>query len=224
MEATGPYWKPIWYVLEDRGFELKLVNAKHVKMVPGRKTDMADAAWLAELLEHGLLRRQLGATRGAGLPPRAHAPRRVAAAPGAVLARALCREAWSKARPGLFSCWRSARQRPSPPGSELAGGWRVGVGSVQPSEERIAVKRSVACVSAALALALGVSAPASAATANSHASCSGLAGASRAGQPGAEAEVQFGIQAEAAAQGIPPGAIEGGFSRLHEGTAEVCLD
>jgi transposase len=56
MEATGPYWKPIWYVLEDRGFELKLVNAKHVKMVPGRKTDMADAAWLAELLEHGLLR------------------------------------------------------------------------------------------------------------------------------------------------------------------------
>lgn len=56
MEATGPYWKPIWYVLEDRAFELKLVNARHVKMVPGRKTDMADAAWLAELLEHGLLR------------------------------------------------------------------------------------------------------------------------------------------------------------------------
>jgi transposase len=56
MEATGPYWKPIWYVLEDRAFELKLVNAKHVKMVPGHKTDMADAAWLAELLEHGLLR------------------------------------------------------------------------------------------------------------------------------------------------------------------------
>ena len=56
MEATGPYWKPVWYVLEDRGFDLKLVNARHVKMVPGRKTDMADAAWLAELLEHGLLR------------------------------------------------------------------------------------------------------------------------------------------------------------------------
>jgi transposase len=56
MEATGQYWKPIWYVLEDRGFDLKLVNAKHVKMVPGHKTDMADAAWLAELLEHGLLR------------------------------------------------------------------------------------------------------------------------------------------------------------------------
>jgi transposase len=56
MEATGQYWKPIWYLLEDRGFELKLVNARHVKIVPGRKTDLADAAWLAELLEHGLLR------------------------------------------------------------------------------------------------------------------------------------------------------------------------
>jgi transposase len=56
MEATGQYWKPIWYLLEERGFDLKLVNAKHVKMVPGRKTDLADAAWLAELLEHGLLR------------------------------------------------------------------------------------------------------------------------------------------------------------------------
>ena len=55
MEATGPYWKPIWYLLEDREFDLKLVNAKHVKMVPGRKTDLADAAWLAQLLEHGLL-------------------------------------------------------------------------------------------------------------------------------------------------------------------------
>jgi len=55
MEATGQYWKPIWYLLEDRGFDLKLVNARHVKMVPGRKTDLADAAWLAQLLEHGLL-------------------------------------------------------------------------------------------------------------------------------------------------------------------------
>ena len=55
MEATGQYWKPVWYVLEDRGFDLRLVNARHVKMVPGRKTDLADAAWLAELLEHGLL-------------------------------------------------------------------------------------------------------------------------------------------------------------------------
>jgi transposase len=43
-------------VLEERDFELKLVNARHVKIVPGRKTDIADAEWLAELLEHGLLR------------------------------------------------------------------------------------------------------------------------------------------------------------------------
>jgi transposase len=56
MEATGQYWKPIWYVLEERGFDLLLVNARHVKILPGRKTDVADAAWLAELLGHGLLR------------------------------------------------------------------------------------------------------------------------------------------------------------------------
>jgi transposase len=56
LEATGQYWKPIWYVLEERGFQLLLVNARHVKILPGRKTDVCDAAWLAELLEHGLLR------------------------------------------------------------------------------------------------------------------------------------------------------------------------
>jgi transposase len=56
MEATGPYWKPVWYVLEERAFELKLVNAHHVKILPGRKSDVLDAEWLAELLEHGLLR------------------------------------------------------------------------------------------------------------------------------------------------------------------------
>jgi transposase len=56
MEATGQYWKPVWDVLAERGFELMLVNARHVKMVHGRKTDVADATWLAELLEHGLLR------------------------------------------------------------------------------------------------------------------------------------------------------------------------
>jgi transposase len=56
MEATGQYWKPVWYVLEERGFDLLLVNARHVKILPGRKTDVADAAWLCELLEHGLLR------------------------------------------------------------------------------------------------------------------------------------------------------------------------
>jgi transposase len=54
MEATGVYWKPIWYALEG-DFELMLVNARQVKKVPGRKTDVKDAEWLAQLLECGLL-------------------------------------------------------------------------------------------------------------------------------------------------------------------------
>jgi transposase len=62
MEATGSYWKPVWYVLEEGPFELKLVNAQHVKILPGRKSDVLDAEWLAELLEHGLL-------RGSFVPP-----------------------------------------------------------------------------------------------------------------------------------------------------------
>src|SRR6266498_834190 len=57
MESTGVYWQPIWNVLEASGrFELLLVNARHVKAVPGRKTDVKDSEWLAELLRHGLLR------------------------------------------------------------------------------------------------------------------------------------------------------------------------
>src|SRR5665648_25880 len=55
MEATGVYWKPVWAILED-DFELLLVNARHVKQVPGRKTDVSDAAWLCQLLEAGLLK------------------------------------------------------------------------------------------------------------------------------------------------------------------------
>jgi transposase len=54
MEATHVYWKPVWAVLEDE-FELLLVNARHVKQVPGRKTDVSDAAWLCQLAEAGLL-------------------------------------------------------------------------------------------------------------------------------------------------------------------------
>lgn len=67
MEATGSYWKPVWYLLEDhtdrQGWELLLVNAHHVKILPGRKSDVLDAEWLAELLEHGLL-------RGSFVPPK----------------------------------------------------------------------------------------------------------------------------------------------------------
>jgi transposase len=58
MEATGAYWKPVWAILED-DFECLLVNARHVKAVPGRKTDVKDAEWLCQLLEAGLLRASL---------------------------------------------------------------------------------------------------------------------------------------------------------------------
>jgi transposase len=61
MESTGVYWKPIWNILEGQ-FEVVLVNAQHVKAVPGRKTDLKDCQWIAELLQHGLL-------RGSFVPP-----------------------------------------------------------------------------------------------------------------------------------------------------------
>ena len=56
MEATGVYWRPVWNILSDGDFELLLANAAHVKNVPGRKTDVNDATWLADLLAHGLIR------------------------------------------------------------------------------------------------------------------------------------------------------------------------
>jgi transposase len=55
MESTGVYWKPIWNLLEGP-FDVLLVNAQHIKQVPGRKTDVKDAEWIAQLLQHGLLR------------------------------------------------------------------------------------------------------------------------------------------------------------------------
>jgi len=61
MEATGVYWKPVWHILEGQ-FELVLANAQHVRNVPGRKSDVSDAMWLADLLAHGLI-------RGSFVPP-----------------------------------------------------------------------------------------------------------------------------------------------------------
>lgn len=55
MEATGVYWKPVWHILEDQ-LTLVLANAMHVRHVPGRKSDLTDAAWIADLLAHGLIR------------------------------------------------------------------------------------------------------------------------------------------------------------------------
>lgn len=63
LESTGVLWKPIWNILEGR-FTLLLVNPRHLKKVPGRKTDVSDAQWIAQLLQHGLL-------RGSFVPPRA---------------------------------------------------------------------------------------------------------------------------------------------------------
>jgi transposase len=61
MESTGVYWKPVWHVLEG-DFELVLANASHIRNVPGRKTDVNDATWIADLLAHGLI-------RGSFVPP-----------------------------------------------------------------------------------------------------------------------------------------------------------
>jgi len=55
MESTGVYWKPVYYLLED-AFEVWLLNAQHLKNVPGRKTDVADSVWICQLVEHGLVR------------------------------------------------------------------------------------------------------------------------------------------------------------------------
>lgn len=62
MESTGVYWKPIFNILED-SMEVILANARHIKNVPGRKTDVKDCEWIAELLRHGLI-------KGSFIPPR----------------------------------------------------------------------------------------------------------------------------------------------------------
>jgi transposase len=56
MESTGIYWIPLFEVLETQGFEVRLVDAHHIKQVPGRKTDVHDCQWLQELHSYGLLR------------------------------------------------------------------------------------------------------------------------------------------------------------------------
>ena len=56
MESTGSYWKPLYNVLEMSGLSAMVVNAQHMKAVPGRKTDVSDSEWIADLVQHGLLR------------------------------------------------------------------------------------------------------------------------------------------------------------------------
>jgi transposase len=64
MESTGVFWQPIYNVLEDNGLDMLVANARHIKAVPGRKTDVKDAEWIADLLRHGLI-------RGSSIPSRA---------------------------------------------------------------------------------------------------------------------------------------------------------
>jgi transposase len=64
MESTGVYWKPVYNLLEGQGIELVVVNAQHMKALPGRKTDVKDSEWIADLLRHGLLRASFIPDRG----------------------------------------------------------------------------------------------------------------------------------------------------------------
>src|SRR6266567_11037 len=64
MESTGVFWQPIYNVLEEAGLDVLVANARHIKAVPGRKTDVKDAEWIADLLRHGLI-------RGSAIPSRA---------------------------------------------------------------------------------------------------------------------------------------------------------
>ena len=69
MESTGSYWKPIYNLLEAEAMPAMVVNAQHIKAVPGRKTDVKDAEWIADLLRHGLLKPSFIPDRDSGSWP-----------------------------------------------------------------------------------------------------------------------------------------------------------
>jgi transposase len=114
MEATGDYWKPFYYLLEDAAFEVLLVNARHVKNLPGRKTDVSDAAWLAQLGAHGLV-------RGSFVPPAPIRQLRDLTRTRTGLTRLGVRRS-----SGWRSCWKTpgASCRRSPPTSPASPGGR----------------------------------------------------------------------------------------------------
>ena len=127
MEATGVYWIPIYEILEARGFEVVLVNARHVKNVPGRKSDVVDCEWLRELHSVGLLRgsfrpdrRDRGAARLSAPPRDAGAERghaHPAHAEGARADEPPAATSWSAtspASPGCASCATSSPGEPTP--------------------------------------------------------------------------------------------------------------
>ncbi len=116
MESTGVYWKPVYYVLEERVTCL-LVNATHVKKVPGRKTAVQDCAWLAQLLERGLLRgsfvppapiRGLRDSRGIGCRSFRSARAKPTASTSCSKTRASSWRPWpgTSSRPRGGPCWR----------------------------------------------------------------------------------------------------------------------
>ena len=109
MEATGQYWKPIWYVLEERGFELLLVNARHVKILPGRKTDVGRrgvARRAARARPAALeLRAPAGDPRAAGPDPLPQAAHPGAHAPSASGSKRRSRTPGSSSTRSRRTCW-----------------------------------------------------------------------------------------------------------------------
>ena len=98
MEASGVYWKPVWHVLEDEeSFTLVLANAQHIRNVPGRKSDRNDAAWIADLLAHGLI---LGSVRASGPDPGTARPARPRAARPATSWASAAGRSWRRSSRG----------------------------------------------------------------------------------------------------------------------------
>ena len=131
LEATGVYWKPVWHLLEDR-LELQLAHAATVRQVPGRKSDVTDAAWLADLLAHGLI-------RGSFVPPRAIQELRDLTRTRQQLVRQVAQatlriqktleDANIKVTASSRTCWARAGERSCGPGSPgrltRSGSWRT---------------------------------------------------------------------------------------------------
>ena len=95
MESTGVYWIPLYEILEARGFDVVLVNARHVKNVPGRKTDVVDCQWLQELHSVGLLRGSFRPT-AAIAALRAYLRHRETLVQSAATQSSACRRPWSR--------------------------------------------------------------------------------------------------------------------------------
>ena len=165
LESTGVYWRPVFNLLEDGRRAVVLVNPQHIKRVPGRKTDVKDAEWLADLLRHGLLRASFIPPAPIRGPARAD-PLPQDAGPGARATRSTgCRRCWRAANIKLAAvatdvlgveraarCWRpcwAARQDPTAlaelaagPAAGQAAGAAPGAGRAGPAPPPGAARRS----------------------------------------------------------------------------------